>query len=61
VTDEEERAEQYRRSRVRGARVERDRERQLRGDDDARREVEQNWRPLLPGQEGDTSYPENRN
>lgn len=61
MTDEEERAEQYRRSRVTRAQAERDRKRQLHGDEDARRELERDWRPLLPGREGDTSYPERRN
>lgn len=59
-TDEEQRAEDYRRDRTKRARAMRERKRKLRGNSGARAELARNWKPLLSGDCGDTSYAENR-
>lgn len=59
-TDEEQRAEDYRRNRGKRRRAMRERKRKLRGDSGARRELQRNWQAILPDRRGDTSYAENR-
>lgn len=59
-TEEEQRAEDYRRDREKGQRAMRERRRKLRGNAGAAEALKRNWRPLLPDHCGDTSYSENR-
>lgn len=59
-TDEEVRADEYRRSRVKRRRAIAERKRKLRGNSGAAANLARNWRPLLLGKCGDTSYAENR-
>lgn len=60
ATPEEQRAENYRRDRVKRRRFQADLRRKLRGSEAAAQNLKLNTRPLLPGHCGDTSYPENR-
>jgi len=55
-TEEEQRAEEYRRSAVKRKRAMRDRKRKLRGNVAAREDLQRRWNPLIC----DTSIPENR-
>ena len=59
-TEEEQRAEDYRRSAVKRKRAMAERRRKLRGNSGARAQLARNWKPLLVDECGDTSYPENR-
>ena len=55
-TEEEQRAEEYRRSAVKRKRAMRERKRKLRGNAGARKDLQRRWDPLIC----DTSIPENR-
>ena len=57
MTDEETRAEAYRRQSKLRAQAIRDRVRLLRGNAEARRHIQKITKPLLPERQGDTSYP----
>lgn len=59
-TDEDQRAEDYRRNREKGKRAMRERKRRLRGNSGAAADLRRNTQALLNGQCGDTSYAENR-
>jgi hypothetical protein len=59
-TDEEIRAENYRRDREKGRRAMRDRKRKLRGNAGAAAELQRKTRALMTSDCGDTSYAENR-